>query len=495
MPGFGSVQLTELSLEQHTALATHLQLSQEDAKVWLDHLPAQLEALSCSTLDMQSQPLPAYVDSGYQVISYAGVLKFKADDQTKETIWWLPWSLIPSLPQIQAELEDLASHLHQPLLITEQELKQDGQFILVSGSSNLSPSYFALKLNPLHLPELLWSASTAVTDFEDLAGAMAQPVLLADQAQGADVSLLSVLLPNIGATEHKPLFYKVEALTGAVQTKMIAREKVSDLSGAVAIYDQNRDSIADSLVFSTKNGLVWQAQIENNQFYNMQLLANLSDLQLNDIQFIRTLYAAVPVGGSASDFHSRRSLWLVLLSALQQHKSVVVVLKLQGMPPVGPVDLVDRTLPAKVGVAAVTGPDVHQIQQKSGWYSRIAGRLSHPPVVAAGVMYLTMLDQDPTQICSIEHTSSALMALHLHHASSVYRQPLLPLEKAAGALVVKTNAQGGFELIDQYYQQVLIDNLLEISPDCTSCSKPIKQGSFPRWQLMGTYHSEEGAYE
>lgn len=495
MPGFGSVQLTELNQEQHTALASHLKLSQEDATMWLDHLPAQLEALSCSTLDAQSQPLPAYVDADYQVVSYAGVLKFQADDQTKDTVWWLPWPLLPSLAQIRAELEDLALQVHQPLLLTEQELKQNDQFILISGSSNQSPSYFALKLNPLHLPELLWSATTAVAGFEELTGAMAQPVLLADQAQGPGDSPLSLLLPNTGATEQKPLFYQVEALTGKVRGRLSAGQKVSDLSGALTVYDQNRDSISESLIFSTKAGQVWLAQMEHNQFYNIQLIADLSSLEFSDIQFIRTLYAAVPVGGAGSDFHSRRSQWLLLLGALRQEKSVVVLLKLQEGPPARSADLVDRTLPAAPGLAALTDQDWQQIQQKNGWYSHIAGRLTQPPVVAAGVVYLSLLQHDPTQVCSIEQASSALMALHLHHASSVYRQSLLPLEKAAGALVVKTNAQGGFSLIDQSQQQVLIDSLLEISPDCSHCTQPIQQGSFPRWQLMGTYHSEEGAYE
>ncbi|MBU1618978.1 MAG: hypothetical protein KJ556_12400 [Gammaproteobacteria bacterium] len=495
VPGFGSVQLTELNQEQHTALASHLKLSQEDATLWLDHLPAQLDALSCSTLDAQSQPLPAYVDAGYQVVSYAGVLRFKTDDQTKDTLWWLPWPLLPSLSQIRAELEDVALQVHQPLLLTEQDLKQNDQFILISGSSDQNPSYFALKLNPLHLPELLWSATTAVAGFEELTGAMAQPVLLAEQVQGPGESSLSLLLPNTGATEQKTLFYKVEALTGKVRGRLGAGQKVSDLSGALTVYDQNRDSISDSVVFSTKAGQVWQVQMENHHFYDMQPIADLSSLDFSDIQFVRTLYAAVPVGGSGSDFHSRRSQWLVLLGALRQQQSVLVLLKLQKGSSATSADLVDRTLPAAPGLAVLTDQDWQQIQQKNGWYSHIAGRLTQPPVVAAGVVYLSLSQQDPTQICSIDQASSALMALHLHHASSVYRQPLLPLEKTVGALVVKTNAQGGFSLIDQSQQQVLIDNLLEISPDCSHCSKPLQQVSFPRWQLMGTYHSEEGAYE
>ncbi|WP_233081242.1 hypothetical protein [Rheinheimera soli] len=493
VPGVGSVQLTALNQEQHNALSTHLKLSHQETAKWLEYLPAKLEELSCTRLDVQSQSLPAYVDAGYQVVSYAGVLKFKANDQSKKTLWWLPWPLLPFLSQIRAELEDLAAQVHQPLLITEQELKQNDQFILISGSSNQSPSYFALKLNPLHLPELLWSVSAAESDFEDLSGAMAQPISMEEQGPG--MSVLSILLPNIGSAEPKTLFYKVDALTGKVRARLAAQQNISELSGAVAVYDQNRDSVSDSLIFSTKTGLVWQAQMEYNQFYTIQPVADLSALGFSDIQFIRTLYAAVPVGGSGRDFHSRRSQWLILLSALRQQQSVVVLLKQQDGPVPGSADLVDRTLPATPDLAVLTDQEWLQIQQKNGWYSHIAGRLTQPPVVAAGVVYLTVLQQDPTQICSIEQSSSALMALHLHHASSVYRQQLLPLEKAAGALMVKANTQGGFALIEQKHQQVLINNLLEISPDCTYCSNPMQHGSFPRWQLMGTYHSEEGAFE
>lgn len=136
-----------------------------------------------------------------------------------------------------------------------------------------------------------------------------------------------------------------------------------------------------------------------------------------------------------------------------------------------------------------------QIQLADGWYSLLSGRLSHSPVVAAGVVYLTLLNTDSEQFCNLENTTSALLALHLHHASPVYRQQVLALDKAAGALAVTANADGGFALIEQHHKQVLIENMLEISPDCIHCSKIMQQDSFPRWQLMGTYHSEEGAYE
>ena len=99
------------------------------------------------------------------------------------------------------------------------------------------------------------------------------------------------------------------------------------------------------------------------------------------------------------------------------------------------------------------------------------------------------------QFCSMENATSVLLALHLHHASVLFRPKVFPAEKATGMLAVKANAEGGFALIDQHHQQILIENIVEISPDCTHCSSTMKQSSFPRWQLMGTYHSEEGAYE
>lgn len=495
IPGVGSVQLTDLSTEQHNLLAQHLNLNVTEAKQWLNELPLLLDNLSCTTLDIQSQQVPAYMGTSYRVISYAGVLKLHADDKSKKAIWWLPWALIPLLSQLNEQLSDLSKQMHQPLLITEQQLEQKGQFIIVSGSSKNNPEYFALAFAQLDRPELLWSVSSASIGFEDLTGAMAQPLLMREQKAKPELPALSLLLPNTGVADQKTLVYKVDALTGVVQAKMKAEQKISELSGAMALYDQNRDSISDSLLFCTKAGQIWQVQIENNQFYDVKAIADLSGLEFSDIQFIHTLYVAVPVAGSGSDFHSRRSQWLILLSALQQKLSIFVALKQQGDQLAASSDLVDRTIPQTAELAFLTDQNLQQIQQRNGWYSRLTGRLTHIPVVAAGVVYLTLLLQDTEQACLMEHASSALMALHLHHASSVYRHQILPLEKAIGVLKVKANSEGGFALIEQNNQQVLIENVLEISPDCTHCSKIMQQGSFPRWQLIGTYHSEEGSYE
>jgi hypothetical protein len=492
MPAFNSVQLTELSTEQHMVLSKHLDLSTAQTKLWLDQLPQLLGLLSCDTLEVLSQPLPDYIDPGYQVISYAGALKLQPDSKEKKTIWWLPWELLPSLSQLTTELSNLSADVPQPLLITEQQLKHKGQFVIVSGSnmSTSSPAYFALQLNILDQPELLWSVSSADAGFEELTGTMAQPVVMAEQEK------LSLFLLNTGTTSaQKPLLYKVEALTGVVLARLVSEHTMSDLSGALTLYDHNRDSVQDSLIFGSKAGQLWQAQFEGNQFYNIQQLADLSGLKFDDIQFIRTLYAAVPVGGSGSDFHSRRSQWLVLLSVLQQQRSTLVTLKLQDGTVSVASDLVNRTLPLSPGLAVLTDRDVQQIQQKKGWYSQLPGRLTHMPLIAAGVVYLNLLNQDPQSQCSMEDASSALMALHLHHASSVYRHPFIPLDKAAGAMAVKTKAEGGFALIEQHSQRILIEELQEISPECAQCSHVMKQNSFPRWQLMGTYHSEEGAYE
>lgn len=494
MPGFGSVKLTEMEQEQHNALSEHLSLSQQQTKQWLDDLSAQLKALSCSTTDAQSQPLPAYVAQRYFVVSYAGVLKFESNDERDETVWWLPWSLLPFLSQLKAELGQPDRQVHQPLLLNEQELGQHGQFILVSGTSNQSPSYFALRLSPLHLPELLWSVSADVTGFEGLAGTASQPLMLREQHRVSDTSSLSVLLANTGVTEQKALVYKVDAYTGKQQGLLKMPKSIYDLSGAMTVYDQNRDSIPDSLIFSSRAGQIWQAKMENHRFHDITPVADLSGFQPSDIQFIRTLYAAVPIGGSGADFHSRRSQWLVLLGLLQRQKSIFVVLKPKQSAVPDVYDFVDRTLAVTSGLIALTDHELQLIQQKDGWSSRLTGRLTQPPIVAAGVLYLTVLTQDPAHFCSIEHSYSAFMALHLHHASPVYRQPLFPLDRSAGALVIKSNKEGGFVLIEQNHQQVLIDNLLEISPNCTYCSKPLQKSSFPRWQLMGTYQNEEGVY-
>lgn len=495
IPEVGSVQLTELTTEQHDLLAEHLKFSTEETTQWLTELPELLDALSCSTLDAQAQDLPAYIDASYKLVSYAGVLKLYTDDKAKKTIWWLPWSLLPVLSQLKTQLTDLDQQMHQPLLLKEQQLGIKGQLIIVSGSSNSSPLYFALEFRSLEQVELLWSVSSATVGFEDLAGAMAQPLLVPHAINKPALPALSLLLPNTADTEQRTLVYKVDLNTGAVQARLSTDQNISELSGAMTLYDHNRDSNAESLIFSTKAGQIWQAHMENNQFYDVKAIADLSGLKFSDIQFIRTLYAAVPVGGSGSDFHSRRSQWLMLLGALQQQNSVFVVLKQQDGQLSNSSDLVDRTLPKAPELAVLTPQHWQHIQQKNGWYSQLTGRLTYTPVVAAGVVYLTLLDQSAEHLCGLEHSSSALMALHLHHASAVYRDPVLPLDPATGPLKVKANTQGGFALIEQNRQQVLIENMLEISPDCTHCSKTIQQGSFPRWQLMGTYHNEVGAYE
>lgn len=495
IPDQGSVQFTGLTAEQHNLLAQHLKLDKAGTQQWLEELPARLEALSCSTLDAQSHPLPADVDASYKLSSYAGVLKLHSTDEHKETIWWLPWNLLPELDRLNSELTDLSTQIHQPLLITEQQTGQKGQLVIVSGSSAISPAYFALGLQNPGQPELLWSVSSADRDWQDLTGTMAQPLLMRQQHSKVEPPVFSLLLPNTGKGEQKTLLYKADALTGDVQGRFMAEQPVSELSGAMTLFDQNRDLTSDSLLFSTKNGQLWQVQIEHDQFYDAKVVADLSGLHLNDIQFVRTLFAAVPVAGSGSDFHSRRSQWLVLLSALLHDQTMFAMLKLQEEQVPLAADLVERTLAPSPELAVLTDLNWQQIQQKNGWYSRFEGRLTQPPVVAAGVLYFTSLTRDAEQLCSMRSASAVLMALHLHHGSSIYRHLQLPVEKTTGALQVKPNTAGGFALIEQNNQQVLIEELLEISPDCTHCSKPMRQDSFPRWQLMGTYHNEEGAYE
>ncbi len=495
IPELGAVQLTGLTTEQHHQLAKHLELGTSEARQWLDDLPARLEALSCASLDAQSQSLPADVDASYKLSGYAGVLKLHSSDLQKKTIWWLPWNLLPELDQLSAELTELTTQVHQPLLITEQQTGHEGQVVIVSGSSNSSPGYFALRLEDLDRPELIWFVSSADSDWQDLTGTMAQPLLMQQVDQKKELSLLSLLLPNTGEAATTTQLYKVNALTGEIQGRFKAEQSLSGLSGAMALFDQNRDLASDSLLFGTKDGQLWQLQIDGDQFYGAKAIADLSGLHFSDIQFIRTLFAAVPVGGSGSDFHSRRSQWLVLLSALRQGQSIFVMLKLREGQLVLATDLVNRTLMPSPELAVLTDQSWQQIQQKNGWYSQFNGRLTQAPIVAAGVLYLAALVPDAEQFCRMVSDSVALMALHLHHGSAVYKHLILAVNKSIGAVQVKPNAGGGFALIEQHQQQVLIEDMLEISPDCTHCSKPMRQGSFPRWQLMGTYHHEEGAYE
>jgi hypothetical protein len=493
IPGLGTVQLTELNTEQHLLLAQHLKLNPEETELWLSQLPELLDSFSCSGFEVQSQSLPADIAPNYKVISYAGVLKWFSDDKAKKTVWWLPWQMLPLFSELKVVLTDLNLQLHQPLLLAERQLGQKDQFVLISGS--FSPTYFALLLNDPEYPELLWTVSPSDAAFANLTGAMAQPLLLQDHSPHPLVSPLAVLLPNTAAAEQTTLLYKVDLWTGVVQARLDAAQNISSLSGALAIYDQNRDSHLDTLLLGTREGQIWQAQIENNQFYGLEIVADLKELKFSDIQFIRSVYAAVPAGGSGSDFHSRRSQWLLLLVALQQQDSVLVVLKLQSGQSSFNSDLINRTLPEVPENAVFTEHDWYKLQQKHGWYSLLGGRLTQMPIVVAGVLYLSLISSASDQYCDLAQVTAELLALHLHHGSSVYHQPVLPLEKTAGAFAVTTNAKGGFALVETNQRQVLIENLLEISPDCIHCSKAMQQQSFPRWHLMGTYQNEEGAYE
>lgn len=490
VPSAGSVQLTELSAEQHSVLAQHLKLGPQETTAWLNALPALLDNLSCSTLDAQSQPLPSYIDPSYKLISYAGALKFFADDPTSQRVWWLPWNLLPVLSELNTQLNHQAVQIHQPLLINEQQLGIKNQLMIVSGSSGVSPNYFALQLTSLNDLRQLWSAGVTEPGFSDLAGASAQPLLLRQSREPA-IPELSLFLPNTAGAADKTLIYKTNLMTGQLQARLTAKLAISNIAGAMALYDQNRDSVPESLLFSTKTGQIWQAQFAANQFYQVQLVADLSALNLSDIQSISALYAAVPIAGSGSDFHSRRSQWLILVGALQQQKAVLTLVKKSAGTVVYASDLLDRGLANTA--ALVTPQDWQRIQQKSGWFSLFNGRLNQSPIVAAGVIYLSVLQPNTEQSCS--QSQASLLALHLHHASPVYPWSILSQQQAAGRLQVKSNAQGGFSLIEQHQQRVLIETLLEISPECAHCSKTLQQDSFPRWQLMGTYHNEEGAYE
>ncbi len=146
----------------------------------------------------------------------------------------------------------------------------------------------------------------------------------------------------------------MEALTGRLQSQLVAEQKMTELSGAVTLYDQNRDSVPETLLFSTKSGQLWQTQIDGNLF-NMQVIADLPvglSLAMCNLsapcmlQFLSAVQPAI--------FILRRSQWLVLLSALQHDQSVFVVLKHQAGSILQASDLVRRTVPAAPALALLT---------------------------------------------------------------------------------------------------------------------------------------------
>lgn len=489
-PGVGAVQLTNLSAQQHSILATHLALSAEGTALWLDNLPEQLANFSCELTELQSQFLPVTSDEPFQLVSYAGLLKWWSEKNDKSSIWWLPWQLLPELGHINSVVKTGTMAMHQPQVVA-QNTAQSSTVQLVSGSLATVPLYYSLDLSSVFQPQLLWFIEPTQPGFAELAGSMAKPLLL----PLGDEQKLSVILPNTAPAPAQVLLYMADAQTGEFRAKLVAEQNVAAVSGAVTVFDQSMDLTPDTLVFATKNGQVWQAGFEQNQFFNLQQLTDFTGKEIQDIHFVRMIYAATPTGGTGSDFHSRRSQWLLLLQGVYDQSSLLMVVKLQVGSVVVWSDLVDRTLPKAPLQSLLTSERWQDIQQKQGWYSLLNGYSAQPPLVVAGVIYLTQNQTETSSICQLSSSSSDLLALHLHNAAPMYKSSELQLEKPVGALAVSSTSDGRFVLVDQHSQEVLLESLVEITPACSSCSQTLRQDSFPRWHLLGTYHNEEGAYE
>lgn len=273
---------------------------------------------------------------------------------------------------------------------------------------------------------------------------------------------------------------------------------IAAIKAQPAVVDFNYDGSSDAVYVVDAEGLVWFLSVDGSGFSAPVLIADFTALNaefnqpLQIVQFTTTSSPGVMV----------RQQMIFLIASISDGSDILLAVKHQRQSS----DLIDIT--AMTDRTDVTADEQRYgiseqlwqtLQQGSGWYIRLAQKVTALPQVYAGVVYFAAADANTVNNdCTFNENSAAqLYAVHMHHAGLVYANRQWLIESLNNArLTLTRNTEGQLQLqqLNDGQQQTVINDLLAISEACADCVAELNAAQFPRLIRLATFQTEPGAH-
>lgn len=266
--------------------------------------------------------------------------------------------------------------------------------------------------------------------------------------------------------------------------------------------DTDYDGFTDQLISTDFRGRVWLTEVTATGFGAPLLLADLTHSDWRFIAGAGVADVSLPLPLRPDGLSGRHRLLLLVARSIISGEDALVALRMPGIATTAePVDfdaLFDRTvLTADERESGMSHDQWLAIVDNAGWWVRLAGQLTQPPKVVAGVIYSAVATSDFNAIeCADQTAEHSLVAMHLHSAGLVYNQRRFRLLSGEGRLTLQQQADGSAALVldNTEEQQLVLSELKMISPACPDCAEQLMLDQFPRWLKLATYRQETGAH-
>ncbi|WP_217669088.1 hypothetical protein [Arsukibacterium indicum] len=266
--------------------------------------------------------------------------------------------------------------------------------------------------------------------------------------------------------------------------------------------DSDYDGFIDQLISTDLRGRVWLTNIAATGFGTTLLLADLSHTDWRYIASVGVTDVSLPLPLRPAGFNGRYRLLLLIARHIVTGEDALVAMRIPGFsaePELVNFDaLLDRTVITATELASgISHEQWLDIVDNAGWLVRLAGQVTQPPKVVAGVIYSAVATSDfNAEECADQSAEHSLMAMHLHSAGLVYNQRRFRLLNGEGQLTLQQQADGSAALVldNTDEQQVVLTDLKMISPSCADCTELLQLDQFPRWLKLATYRKETGAH-
>ena len=266
--------------------------------------------------------------------------------------------------------------------------------------------------------------------------------------------------------------------------------------------DSDYDGVVDQLISTDLTGRVWLTDVAASGFGLTVLLADLTHSEWRFIASAGIVDVSLPLPLRAAGVASRHKLLLLIARNISNGEDAIIAVRLQAYSiepePIQFDALFDRTEVTETErVDGLSDEQWSAIVGSSGWWVRLAGQLTQPPKVVAGVIYSAVATSDFNALeCAEQSAEHSLVAMHLHSAGLVYNQRRFRLLSGEGRLKLQQQADGSAALVLDSVegQQLVLADLKMISPACPDCSELLQLDQFPRWLKLATYRQETGAH-
>jgi hypothetical protein len=266
--------------------------------------------------------------------------------------------------------------------------------------------------------------------------------------------------------------------------------------------DSDYDGFTDQLISTDFRGRVWLTNVTAAGFGTPLLLADLTHSDWRFIAGAGVADVSLPLPLRPEGLTGRHRLLLLIARHVVSGEDALVALRVPGFAieaePVNFAALFDRTvLTAEERESGMSHEQWLAIVDNAGWWVRLAGQITQPPKVVAGVIYSVVATSDFNAVeCADQTAEHSLVAMHLHSAGLVYNQRRFRLQNGEGRLTLQQQADGTAALVldNTDEQQLVLSELKMISPECADCAEPLQLDQFPRWLNLATYRQETGAH-